>query len=219
MSNPSPHITAAREARLAAYAQLGTLAPAPVDRDILPYPDWPTEQRQLQVVHTADTTVVLTDGLSDPFADSSLDPSGLLNGYGVELFVEMEGHIPVAQLAHSLPVNQLLQVVPIAVGIPDFEGMVERLQAFVLRTYLGPGFPAAYTGDMQTGYCLLGMESLAIPARIALNLQEIRVVSVKMITTEFGVPGTKKEEAGPTVRRLREELRASGEYARTPFVL
>ncbi len=67
-----------------------------VDSDVIAYminpmfmgaPAWPSGRRAFKIIRTDNSLIIASDGLCDPFSDSN----ELLNGYELEVFIEVKG--------------------------------------------------------------------------------------------------------------------------------
>lgn len=82
------------EARDKYCATLGEVSPdvlAPiVNPSFMGGPTWPNLRQAWQVIHRGSSTIIISDGLSDPFEDKD-DPN---TGFGLEILVESADSVP-----------------------------------------------------------------------------------------------------------------------------
>lgn len=60
----------------------------PVSPQVMGAPAWPTHHQRFRIVRTVGSLIIASEGLSDPF--SMFDPRGGVNGFGLEVFIELE---------------------------------------------------------------------------------------------------------------------------------
>jgi hypothetical protein len=81
---------ASRAARQAYWSKIGQLEEAKLpSSNALPETPWPSGAAGFRVIRTAQSLIIASDGLSDPFGPFSEMPDQ--NGYGLEVFIEVEG--------------------------------------------------------------------------------------------------------------------------------
>jgi hypothetical protein len=93
---PSPSVEAivqTRNARAAYWDAVGVsdvdFLGYPVSPQVLGMPAWPTQTQRFRVIRTANSLIIASEGLSDPFG--TFDTRGQGNGFGVEVFLEICG--------------------------------------------------------------------------------------------------------------------------------
>jgi len=94
LSSPSVEaIAQTRRARAAYWDAVGVsdvdFLGYPVSPQVLGMPAWPTQTQRFRVVRTANSLIIASEGLSDPFG--AFDMRGQGNGFGVEVFLEICG--------------------------------------------------------------------------------------------------------------------------------
>lgn len=199
-SAPLDDAFAASHARLDAYwAAVGE-----VEHDVLAPlinpafrggPAWPGRRQAYRVIRRPGSTILATDGLSDPFVDGG----GKENGFGVELFIETsdiptefvgtEGDL--ARINESWAFTLLLQVAELVAESGGFGDSLERLG--VISTEF-PGasneptmtqLPGGYvTSDDSLGL-LIGGPAPDFPTLIPdMPLSPVRIVPLVLVRAD-----------------------------------
>jgi len=157
-------------------------------------PAWPTTRQAYRVVRRADTIIIATDGMSDPFNDPERDG----NGFGMELFVETPDIAPehagkpgdISQLSRSWAFELVSNVASTVAGaggiLPQLErhGVLSMELPGVSQSYaIGVEVPAHYvTADDSLGI-LLGVPVTAFPVRLeTMPLSPVTMVPITLIT-------------------------------------
>jgi hypothetical protein len=174
-----------------------------VEQDVLAYlispsftggPYWPSTRQAYRVVRRANSIVLATEGLSDPFDDAE----GLGNGFEMELFLETPdipenargnlGHVD--PLRHSWAFELLEHV---AKTVANAGGITQQLESHGVLSLELPGFSQSHlmsdqlpnlfvTADDATGV-LLGGPAPDFPTRLDdMPLSPVQLVPVVLIT-------------------------------------
>jgi hypothetical protein len=183
-------------------------------------PAWPTTRQAYRVIRRANTIVIATDGMSDPFDD----PSREGNGFGMELFIETANILPehagavgdISKLSRSWAFELVSQV---AGTIAQAGGIVGQLQRYGVLSMELPGVsqshaigaqvPKRYvTADDCVGI-LLGMPVTGFPTRIEdMPLSPVVIVPVTLIAADE--LEQLRQGGGAARKALAEALVASG---------
>jgi hypothetical protein len=144
-------------------------------------PMWPDLRQAWRVVRTASSTIVLSDGLSDPFSDD--DPPNA--GFGIEVLAESSDTMPPEiqgswlfdlvygvsqQCAHHGGVRELIEELGlVSLELPMSEALREVAtdndRAGVLLGVSSPGIPRTY--ELPGGDVLLVTAKLLWPSELA----------------------------------------------------
>lgn len=178
-------IDIARELRIKFYRSLGELKEEALttrfsnefSRDL----SWPADQEQYRVIYTDKSTVVITDGLSDPFAQESEDPKLQRNGHGFEAFVEFSDKVKYELLTKSPMLSVLVGVVETLIA----QGNAKKLlieNKYISMERNDDRLPAKYQKEGRFGV-MLGVKSANVPATMKLNLEDdVLLIGVKLLT-------------------------------------
>lgn len=188
----------------------------------------------MRVIYTADSTVLITDGLSDVYLGRKDHEQ--YNGTGLEFYVEFEGHVPFNTVKDHFCLALMNSVSQIALNHGDFKKLMEN------HTYLTIEFNEGNVElwvvkdndsnkDIKTFFedkqykgdkfgALMGMESAHIPKSMALNKEEVLLVNVKPFGQEWLKPAKLKNKSEEVQAKTRldmmEKFRASGEANKIP---
>jgi hypothetical protein len=135
---------------------------------------WPARRQVWRVIHRPEgRTLLVTDGLSDFFADRA-EPSV---GFGLEL--ALETNEPLGDVEKSWP---LLLLERVGNEFAEHERLREKVKAgFLSMEVSGQGLPEPLlTKEGRVGV-LLGMESSTLPGSFPMPAGEVRLVTVKVL--------------------------------------
>ncbi|WNZ66013.1 hypothetical protein QEG98_23670 [Myxococcus sp. MxC21-1] len=135
---------------------------------------WPARRQVWRVIHRAEArTLLVTDGLSDFFADRA-EPSV---GFGLELALETDE--PLGDVETSWP---LLLLERVGNELAEHESVREKVMAgFLSMEVAGQGMPEPLLTREGRAGVLLGMASSTLPGHFAMPAGEVRLVTVKVL--------------------------------------
>jgi hypothetical protein len=160
-------------AREAAWRTLGTLEQE-VIIPVVVGGTWPSRRQAWRVIHRpGGHTLLVTDGLSDPFHGQA-EPS---TGLGLELALETSELLE--DVEKSWP---LLLLERVADEVAEHEQVRERVKAGLFSMEVsGSGMPKALVTEEGRVAVLLGMSSRTLPGHFTLPAGEVRLVTVKAL--------------------------------------
>lgn len=180
---------------------------------------WPANQPKYRAIHTPHSTIVITDGLSDPFRDPARDPDLEYNGYSLELFIELEGQVEFGDLIGHFGLNMLGQVSQAVLGHGQFADMLDQCNHVAMSLWGGKALPEVYRAENMTYGVLIGGPSPNVPRHFGLNLEEIALISLRLIDAEQLIASTNRVTGADFRRQLMEEFQAEGSHVYTPLTL
>ncbi|HZI05632.1 MAG TPA: hypothetical protein VEZ71_16500, partial [Archangium sp.] len=136
--------------------------------------NWPSGSAVWKVIHRPQgRTLLVTDGLSDPFSEEN----GLSVGFGLELALETDAVMK--KVRTSWPFKLMERV---SNEVAAHEHVRERMKASLFSMEVsGKGLPRSLlTGEGRVGV-LLGMEARTLPAHFTLPAGEVTLVTVKAL--------------------------------------
>lgn len=212
-------IQAARDLRMKHFREFGEveeLVMAPLIGPIFTggY-NWPAGRPQFRVIHTPNSTLVISDGMSDPFENEKNDPDLAYNGWTLEFYLEFPGRIEFDQFTGHYALAALTQITQTAIGHGGVEGALKE-HGIMSVTMNNEALSKPYANKNGEYGILLNVPSPNVPASIPLNLEkEVLLVSVTLITrSEL----SKVEKGGGASRTaLAESRKASGKFNYNPF--
>lgn len=200
---------------------------------------WPEDSHShiseiMRVIYTADSTVLITDGMSDIYLGRKDHEQ--YNGTGLEFYVEFEGHIPFNTVKDHFCLALMNSVSQIALKHGDFKKLMENLNYVTIEFNEGnvelwvvkdndsnKDISTFFEGKQYKGDkfgTLLGMESARVPKSMVLNKEEVLLVNVKPFGQEWLKPSKLKSKSDEVQAKTRldmmETFRASGEANKIP---
>lgn len=168
---------------------------------------WPEDSTlhnscKMRVIYTPESTVLMTDGLSDIYRYSDDDEHLEHNGIGAEFYMEFHSTVPYEIIHKHFAVALINSVSQMAIGHGDFKSLMENLRVtFVefseenielwvtsennpnqdLSSFL---VSEDFIEDESFGV-LLGIESKTVPQKLQLNLEEILLISIKPVVKKW----------------------------------
>lgn len=151
---------------------------------------------KFRVIYTENTTIVITDGLSDIYADEHQDKELACNGTGAEYYIEFDSIVPFYTVKNHYMMALLNSVTQIALGHGEFKGLMEKFGSLTLQfnnadveTWVikdndanndaDTFFNSSMYSSNELFGALLTMGTKNIPEKLSLNIEEIILVSVK----------------------------------------
>ncbi|WNG29521.1 hypothetical protein F0U62_40140 [Cystobacter fuscus] len=161
-------------AREAFWRTLGELEEAAIVPIVPAGPEWPGQRQAWRVIHRAGRRLLLvTDGLSDPFAGQAAASVG----FGLELAIETDEPVEDAQESWLLVVLQR-----VANEVAEHERVREAaLKGQLTMEVSGRGMPESLVTPEGRVGVLLGLESSTLPRHLATPAGEVRLVTVKAL--------------------------------------
>lgn len=228
------------------YKTLGTVLPVPIYLSVGGFRSnsWPEGSHYhtsevLRVIYTKDSTIVITDGLSDVYTSERSDANLEYNGIGAEMYIEFDGHISYEDIYDHFCVALLNSVTQIAIEHGDIKAHIEKNEHVTIEfrqdnveLWCIKGMMGA-SNDISTFFnhgqyapddfgAFINMPSKNVPAKLQLNLEEILLVNVKPFTNEWLTSyKLRNEEGEEAIKEVRLEMmakfEASGEGNKIPF--
>lgn len=227
------------------YKTLGTVLSVPIYLSVGGFRShsWPEGSHYhtsevLRVIYTKDSTIVITDGLSDVYSSERSDANLEYNGTGMEMYIEFEGHVTYEDVKDHFCTALLNSVTQIAIEHGDFKALIERNEHATIEfrednveLWCIKGMMAASKGistffrhgqyapdDFGT---LLNMPSKNVPAKLKLNLEEILLVNVKPFSNEWLTSYKLRSEDEEVKKQVRIDMmahfEATGEGNKIPL--
>jgi hypothetical protein len=200
---------------------------------------WPEDSHShvseiMRVIYTEDSTVLITDGMSDVYLGRKDHEQ--YNGTGLEFYVEFEGQVPFNTVKDHFCLALMNSVSQIALKHGDFKKLMENLnyvtiefnegnvELWVVKDNDSNKDIATFFEDKQYKGdkfgTLLGMESARVPKSMALNKEKVLLVNVKPFGQEWLKPSKLKSKSDEVQTKTRldmmEKFRKSGEANKIP---
>jgi hypothetical protein len=163
--------------------------------------NWPgytsgTIAAKFRVIYTENTTIVITDGLSDVYANEQQDKELDYNGAGAEYYIEFDSIVPFHTVKNHFMMALLNSVTQIALRHGKFKDLIENLGSLTLQfnnsdveTWVikdnnanndaDTFFNSSQYSSGELFGALLTMGTKNLPEKLRLNIENIVLVSVK----------------------------------------
>jgi len=209
VSNPREELLQQTYAARDGYLrQLGEVDPLVLSHLINPAlmggPRWPDLRQAFRAIRNGGRTLVVSDGLSDPF-DGQPDPNV---GFGIEVLCETSDPIE-GSVQNDWPFWVAYDVAQQAARHGGFRDLIDELGvlSMEIRARFGPEELATENGHLGL---LLGVHPPDFPAEWALPGGTVKVVTVKVLHPNELAVAVEEGEAGR--QRLRDLFAANGSY-------
>lgn len=169
--------------RDACYALLGDVEPdvlAPlVNPALMGGPAWPAMRQAWNVIHRRGSTLLISNGLSDPFEPPRGDPDADSLGFGVEVYAEMRGH-SMQDLARSWFFDLIYQVSQNVAHHGQFHRLIERHGVLSMLLEV-KGLPPQWVSPEGMAGMLIGLPTASVPASFDTAKGPVRLLAVTLL--------------------------------------
>ena len=193
---------------------------------------------KMRVIHAPESTILITDGLSDVYRDYNQDQNLEYNGIGAEFYMEFYGEMPYEIIKEHFAVALVNSTSQIAIGHGDFKKLMENhgetsvefteenIELWVNRENnanqdLSTFLPLDDFLKNDSFAVLLGLESKTVPQKLQLNLEEILLVSIKPVNKKWlsktKLRSDKNDVAKEARQSIIKEFKDSGEWNLVPL--
>jgi hypothetical protein len=138
-------------------------------------PTWPNLRQAWRVVRRGKNTIVLSDGLSDPYSDDAEPGPGL----GLEVLAETSDSMP-EQLQGSWLFNLVYQVSQQCAAHGGVRELIDELGLVSLELPMSEGLQPVATSNNRAGV-LLGVPSPDMPMEFTLPGGSVRILTAKLL--------------------------------------
>jgi Suppressor of fused protein (SUFU) len=197
------------KARDKLYASLGNVEPDVIAHIINPAfmggPAWPALRQAFSVVHRGNNTIVISNGLSDPFDDVEEKNSG----FGIEIYAETKERIEgfVAESSLFKLVYAIAQQAAHSGQMADF---VRKYEVITMELYANDCRLHEYQNENGMVGIIIGVEHPDIPKKLDFPSGEVTLATVQILTPEELHYVAEARAEGRN--NLHEKLKASGIY-------
>jgi len=142
-------------------------------------PRWPSLRQAFIVVRRGTSTIVASDGLSDPFDDPADEEAKSYNGFGLEFYAETPGNLD--PVIGSWQFDVVWQMSQNAANVGNIQPLLRQYKYLTTELYDVKAPDEFHNHDGRVGV-LLGLPSKTVPSSVALSLETIDIVNVKLLT-------------------------------------
>jgi hypothetical protein len=161
-------------------------------------PRWPSLRQGWRRIFRGENTILISEGLSDPF-DVQSEPN---LGFGLEVLLETSDPID-EQVPASWPFRVVYEVSQLCANNGQIREILDEI------TFVSTEFPAFHpalkeiTDERERFGILLGIPSPTYPTIFKVPAGEVRVATIKLLTpTEFSLVMEKREEGRQQLAEL-----------------
>jgi hypothetical protein len=191
------------------YASIGT-----VDSDVIAHiinpafmggPRWPALRQAFSVIRRDNSTIVISNGLADPFDDRE-EPNA---GFGIEIYAETKAKIE-GNIADSSLFKLVYAVAQQAAHSGQIADFVRKYNVITMELYADDcGLQEYQNQDGMVGI-MIGVESPEIPKLCNFPGGEVVLATVQVLTAEELAYVAEARAEGRN--NLHEKFKASGVY-------
>ena len=177
------HFQQSCELRDAYWMKLGT-----PDSDVLSHlinpafmggPRWPSMRQAFKTVRRDTSTIIASDGLSDPFDEPGTEEEASYNGFGLEMYIETPENIE--SVKDSWQFDLVYQISQFAAQNGNLQPMLRQMKVLTSELY-DVRVPAEWKNEEERVGIIIGLTSKTNPTTAQLSLEEIDIVNVKLLT-------------------------------------
>lgn len=144
-------------------------------------PKWPSLRQAFKTIRTKNTTIIASDGLSDPYDDFDTNEANRsYNGLGLEFYVETTDAIG-DEVQHCWQFDMVYQMSQFGAANPNILGIINQYTYVTTELYNVKAPKEFINSDGRIGV-ILGLPSLTMPGRVSLSLEEVKIVNVRLLT-------------------------------------
>lgn len=205
-----------------------------------PWPEDSTSHNssKMRVIYTKDTTILITDGLSNLYSGNSSEEQKKYCGIGLELYMEFHGKTPFEVIHKHFAMALINSVSQIALehgnmkdlllkhGTTTIEFKEDNINPWINReNHANHNLFSFITKDKFISRnkfgTLLGMESKNVPLKFTSNLEDVLLINIKPFDkiwlTKSKTQSSDKEKAKEARNNLVESFKSSGEWNSIPL--
>ncbi len=143
-------------------------------------PRWPSLRQAFATVRCPTTTIIASDGLSDPFDDpDEVEETDSPNGFGLEFYSETPGNLE--DVKSSWQFDLVYQISQNAADVGDLRWVLRDYQYLTMELY-DVRVPKEFNGPEGRTGIFIGLPSKTVPSQCACSLESIDIVNVKLLT-------------------------------------
>lgn len=204
-----------------------------------PWPEDSTSHNscKMRVIHAPQSTILITDGLTDVYSTASQDPNLQYNGIGAEFYMEFHGHISYEIIHKHFAMALVNSVSQVAIAHGDFQKYMlhhvktslefteENVEVWINRENHANHNMASFLTDTfiknDSFSVALGLDSQTVPQKVKLNIEEVLMINIKPIAkkwlTNAKLKSNDDAKAKKAMTTLVDEFKASGEWNLVPL--
>lgn len=193
---------------------------------------------KMRVIHTPETTILVTNGLTDIYTSPHQDENLQYNGIGAEFYMEFYGDIPFEIMHKHFAMALINSTSQIALGHGDIKKLMLS-QQYVSVEFIEKDIELWVNRENNENHdfhsflkwtrflkdnsfaIMLGMESKLVPQKVQFNLEEILMISIKPIDSKWLTKTKLRSKDDAVAKAVRQEImkgwKDSGEMNLVPL--
>ncbi|WP_108867883.1 hypothetical protein [Aquimarina aquimarini] len=184
--NYEKHFEISCEKRNSFWKEIGSLETDVLSHMINPSfmggPTWPSLRQAFIKIDTSNSTIIATDGLSDPYSDYDTNKENQgYNGLGFELYLESEKLEDLDTVKNSWQFDILYQASLLAADNGNLINMFQKYTYLSTELY-AKKVPEQFVNEEGRVGVLMGLQSNVVPSKVALSIEPVMLINVKLIT-------------------------------------
>lgn len=197
------------KARDRLYSSMGTVEPDVIAHAINPAfmggPAWPALRQAFSIIHRGDNTIVVSNGLSDPFDDVEEANSG----FGIEIYAETKEPIE-GSITESSLFKLVYATAQQAAHSGQMADFVRQYGVITMELYADDCGLHEYQNESGMVGVMIGVEHPDIPKKLDFPGGEVILATVQVLTPdELNYVAEARAEGR---NNLHEKLKVSGIY-------
>ncbi|CAM1368419.1 conserved hypothetical protein [Tenacibaculum litoreum] len=187
--NYEQHFKLSSEIRNEYWQQIGTpfsdVIGSMINPTFLGGPKWPSLRQAHIGINTEDSTIIATDGLSDPYDDYDTNSENqTYNGIGLELYAISDNkYEDIQHVIDSWEFKVMRRASNIAAANPNISYTLNDY-TYISTTIDGSGLPEQFVNEDEEAGILLGLKNNSINKSLKLSIEEIALVNVTLLTSK-----------------------------------
>jgi hypothetical protein len=202
MSSLQYHLQEGMKLRFAFWKSIGKLDPdvlAPIiNPAFMGRPAWPSLRQSFLKIRTDRSTIIASDGLSDPYRDYDTNPDNQgYNGLGLEFYIETPDPISddISELKFSWQFSLLAEMCDQAAHLGNLLKYLQKYK-YISMELPNVNVPEKYLDEHGRCGVLLGLPAPHIQGTLPLSIETIQIVNIRLLklaelktVLEQGEPG------------------------------
>ena len=164
------------------WGKIGEVHPDVLAPMVSQGPRWPSGRQAFKYIKAGDTTIVTSDGLTDPYEDmESNEQNAKYNGFGMEVYIEASEELVPTNSKDKWQFHMLFQM---AMQVAHFGNIITQIEKHQYMTTEVYDVPAPDTWRNEEGRVgvLMGLNSKLVPQKCELSLEPVRFINLKLLT-------------------------------------
>ncbi|KAA2243427.1 hypothetical protein F0L74_13085 [Chitinophaga agrisoli] len=143
-------------------------------------PAWPSLRQAYLTIRRPETTIMASDGLSDPYEDMDSNPDNAeYNGFGLEVYVVAEK--VTGSIQGTWELQLLMQAAEILARQGNVVSLLDEL-TYITTEFYNVDVPKEFVNSEGRIGAIFGLPDEQLPGMLELSLEPVKMVNVKLLT-------------------------------------